>query len=78
MNQFDELPLVVESEIGRLMLPMRDVLALSVGSVIRLPVRSGSHVRLLVGGAPFAAGEIMQQGKTRAVRLVSFGKKGND
>lgn len=74
MNRYAELPLTVESEIGKVMLPMRDVLALAPGSVIRLPVRFGSHVRLLVGGAPFAAGEVVRIGKTPAVRLMSFAR----
>jgi len=74
MNRYAELPLTVESEIGRVMLPMREVLALAPGSVIRLPVRFGSHVRLLVGGAPFAAGEVVRVGKTPAIKLMSFGR----
>ena len=74
MNRYAELPLTVESEIGRVMLPMRDVLALAPGSVIRLPVRFGSHIRLLVGGAPFAAGEVVRVGKAPAIKLMSFGR----
>lgn len=72
VNRYAELPFDVEAELGRLMLPMREILALAPGSVIRLPVRSGARVRLLAGGAPFAAGEVVRIGRAPAVRLQAF------
>lgn len=78
INRYAELPLVVESELGRRMLSMRDVLALTPGSVIRLPVPSGSSVHVLVGGAPFAAGEVVRIGKKAAIRLQTFEKVTRD
>jgi flagellar motor switch/type III secretory pathway protein FliN len=74
INRYAELPFVVEAELGRLMLPMHEILALSPGSVLRLPVRSGSRVGLRVGGAPFAAGEVLRIGAAPAVRLLAFEK----
>jgi flagellar motor switch/type III secretory pathway protein FliN len=78
ISRYAELPLAVESELGRRMLPMREVMALSVGSIIRLPVPSGSNVQVLVGEAPFAAGEVVRIGKTPAIRLLSFSKAKSD
>lgn len=75
INRWADLPLIVESELGTRMLPMREVLALTAGSVIKLPVPSGSNVSILVGGAPFATGEVIRIGRSPGVRLMSFAKK---
>ena len=76
-NRYAELPFVVEAELGRLMLPMREILALAPGSIIRLPVRSGARVGLLAGGAPFASGEVVRIGHAPAVRLQAFATERN-
>jgi flagellar motor switch protein FliN len=78
INRYAELPMVLESELGRCMLPMRDILALSPGSVIKLPVATGSNVKLLVGGAPFGAAEVVRIGNAAAIRLLSFHKRKGD
>lgn len=78
ISRYADLPLVVETELGRCMLPMREVLALSAGSVIKLPLPAGSKVHLLVGGAPFAAGEVVRHGEAKAVRLLNFDKRKGD
>ena len=75
---YSELPMAVESELGRCMLPVRDVLALSAGSVLKLSVAAGSNVQVLVGGAPFGTAEVVRTGKTPAVRLLSFQKRKGD
>ena len=78
IKRYAGLPLVVESELGRRMLPMRDVVALAPGSIIKLQAVSGANVSVLVGGAPFATGEVIRIGKAPGVRLVSFGNKNSD
>jgi flagellar motor switch protein FliN len=75
---YAEVPFTVEAELGRLMLPMREVLELAPGSVLRLPVRSGSAVGLLAGGAPFAAGDVVRIGNAPAIRLKTFAAKKRD
>lgn len=77
-SRYADLPFVVEAELGRVMLPMREILALAPGSVLRLPVRSGTRVNVLAGGAPFASGELVRVGKAPAVRLLEFAAKRND
>ncbi len=72
VNRYAGLPLEVEAELGRLKMPMREVLSLAEGSLLRLPVRSGSRVALRVGGVPFAAGEVVRIGEAPAVRLLKF------
>jgi flagellar motor switch/type III secretory pathway protein FliN len=72
VNRYAGLPLEVVAELGRLKMPMRDVLALTEGSLLRLPVRSGSRIAVRVAGLPFAAGEVMRIGEAPAVRLLKF------
>jgi len=74
LKRYAELPMNVESELGRCFMPVREVLALAPGSVFKLPVPAGSNVQLLVGGAPFAWGELLRTGGAPAVRLLKFGK----
>ena len=73
IRRYADLPLVLESEIGRCMLPVREVLTLSPGSLIKLPGAAG-RVHLLAGGAPFATAEVVRAGNAPAVRILSFGK----
>jgi flagellar motor switch protein FliN/FliY len=72
IQRFGEIPMTLESELGRCVLPVREILALAPGSVLNLRVPAGSNVQVLVGGAPFAAGELVQSGGAPAVRLLNF------
>jgi flagellar motor switch protein FliN/FliY len=75
IERFGDLPLRVESVIGRSMLPVREILALGPGSIIKLSAPAGSHAEVLVGGAPFGSGEVVRSGGAPAVRLLNFEKK---
>jgi flagellar motor switch protein FliN len=76
LTRYADLSLSVEAEIGRCAMPLRELVALAPGSVIKLPVRAGSAVQVLVGDAPFASGELMRTGKGPAIRLLNFGGEG--
>jgi flagellar motor switch protein FliN len=76
LTRYADLLLSVEAEIGRCAMPVRELVALAPGSVIKLPVRAGSAVQVLVGDAPFASGELMRAEKGPAIRLLSFGREG--
>lgn len=71
-SRFADLPLAVEGELGRCTMPVREVLSLAPGSVIRLSRPVGSKVDLLVGGVKFGAGDLVQSGASMAVRLTVF------
>lgn len=72
VSRFAQLALPVEGELGRCMMSVREILSLGPGSVIRLARPVGSKVDLFIGGAPFSAGELMQSGKSMAVRITDF------
>lgn len=75
IKRYGNLPMVIESEVGRCLLSVGDVLRLTTGSVVKLSAPAGSDVQVLVGGAPFGAGEVVRNGKARGVRLLRFENK---
>lgn len=76
--RFGEVPLPIESELGRCMMPVREVLSLAPGSLIKLSSPVGSKVDLFVGGAPFGSGEMTKLGNSIGIRLTSFAVKKRD
>ena len=51
--------LQVAVEIGRTTLPIRDVLALTPGSIVELDKLAGEKVDVLINGRPIAQGEVV-------------------
>jgi flagellar motor switch protein FliN len=70
--RFSQLPLSVESELGRCSMSVREVLSLAPGSLVKLTRPIGGKVDLFVGGAPFGAGEMLRIGGTIAVKITGF------
>jgi flagellar motor switch protein FliN len=73
--RYSLVPMPVESELGRCMMSVREILSLAPGSVIKLTGPVGSKVDLAVGGAPFGAGEMIRVGAALAVRITGFANK---
>jgi flagellar motor switch protein FliN/FliY len=76
--RFGQVPLHVDSELGRCSMPVREILSLAPGSVIKLSSPLGSKVDVFVGGVPFGFGEMMRLGKSIGVRLTGFATKKQD
>jgi flagellar motor switch protein FliN/FliY len=72
LSRYALLPLPVDAELGRCSMPVRDILSLAPGSIIKLSNAVGSQIDLRVGGAPFGAGEIISISQSIAVRILSF------
>ena len=62
--------LQVAVEIGRTTLPIRDVLALSPGSIIELDKLAGEKVDILINGRPIAQGEVVVVDENFGVRIT--------
>lgn len=75
ISRYEQVPLSVESELGRCSMPVREILSLAPGSVIKLSSPVGSTVDIFVGGAPFGHGELTKLGNTIGIRLTGFAKK---
>ena len=72
IRRYSDLPLAVESELGQCTMPVREILSLAPGSVIKLSNPDGSRVAVYVGGSKFGAGEMMKIGAVTAVRMTDF------
>ena len=62
--------LQVAVEIGRTTLPIRDVLALTPGSIIELDKLAGEKVDILINGRPIAQGEVVVVDENFGVRIT--------
>jgi flagellar motor switch protein FliN len=62
--------LQVAVEIGRTNLPIRDVLALTPGSIIELDKLAGEKVDILINGRPIAQGEVVVVDENFGVRIT--------
>ena len=62
--------LQVAVEIGRTSLPIRDVLALTPGSIIELDKLAGEKVDVLINGRPIAQGEVVVVDENFGVRIT--------
>ena len=76
--RFAKVTLPLEPELGRCMMPVREILSLAPGSVIKLSRPVGSNVDVRVGGTPLGQAELLRVGGALSVRLTSFHKKEKD
>ncbi len=59
LNLVLDVPVSLTIELGSCQLPMREVLQLSVGSVVQLEKAADAPVELSVNGKPIARGEVV-------------------
>ena len=69
----DDVPMQITVEVGRMHMPLSDVLALQPGNVLDLAVRPEEGVTLTVGGKPIAKGELLAIGDVLGVKLTDVG-----
>jgi flagellar motor switch/type III secretory pathway protein FliN len=72
MLRYAQLSFPVEVELGRCEKSVREILALSPGSILTLPQPVGSKMTLYAGGASFCSGDVMHLGSAVAVRITGF------
>lgn len=65
-----DVPLEVTVELGRVRLPIREVLALGAGAVVELTKLAGEPLDVLVNGKPVARGEAVVVNEKFGVRLT--------
>jgi flagellar motor switch protein FliN/FliY len=69
-NLLLDIPLEVTVEIGRTRLPLKDLLALTPGSVIELGKAADERLDVLVNGKPVARGEAVMVNDKFGIRLT--------
>jgi flagellar motor switch protein FliN len=67
-----DVPMDVDVELDRHILTVREILALDLGSVIRLHRSAGENLDVRVGGALFGFGEIVAHEANSGIRITDF------
>ena len=67
-----DVPLAVSVELGRVRMPVRELLALAAGSVIELTKLAGEPLDVLINGKPVARGEAVMVNEKFGVRLTEI------
>jgi flagellar motor switch protein FliN/FliY len=67
-----DVPLTVTVELGRIQMPVRQLLALGSGSVVELTKPAGEALDVLIGGKPVARGEAVMVNEKFGVRLTEI------
>jgi flagellar motor switch protein FliN len=69
---FAEVPLEVEVELDRKILPLSAILDLKQGSVIKMTRSVGENMSILVGGVLIGYGEIVIIEELMGIRITDF------
>jgi len=67
-----DVPLAVSVELGRVRMPVSELLALGAGSVIELAKLAGEPLDVLINGKPVARGEAVMVNEKFGVRLTEI------
>lgn len=67
-----DIPLDIEVELDRKTMTVRDILALSAGSVLKMTRSAGENIDIRVGGALMGFGEIVILEERMGVRITDF------
>lgn len=70
LDFLEGVPLQLEADLGRRTILLSDLLQLEVGSVIRLPRRTGEPVDVYAGGSPLGRAEVGFWGHGREIRMT--------
>lgn len=76
LGHLGDIPLCVDVELARRSLPLREIVALEPGSLIRMQRSAGDNVDILMSGERVASGEIVVLEETVGVRLTDFREDG--
>ncbi len=69
MDDLKKVRLTITAELGKCVMPVREVLELKRGSVVALDKLAGEMTDIYVNGLPLARGEIVVIGDTLHVRI---------
>ena len=70
-----DVPMSMNIELARRIMTLREILALTLGSVITLPRLAGENIDILIGQVVLASGEIVIIEETVGVRITDFNEE---
>ena len=77
MDLLLDVQLELSVELGRALIPVKEVLQLGPGSVVELNKLGGEPVDILVNGRPIARGEVVVVDENFGVRVTEIVNRGN-
>ena len=69
---FRNVPVLVEAELGRPLMTVREILGLDRGSLIEISRAAGENIDVRVGGRLIGCGEIVLTENSAGVRITDF------
>ena len=76
LSLLGDVALTVTVELGRVRLPLRDLLRLQEGSLVELDRLAGAPVDVLANGTPVARGDVVVVGDELGVRISELISRG--
>lgn len=74
VDRFDDVPLKVAIELGRVNLGIREILDLKEGSIIETRKLSGQPMEVMINDRLFGRGEVVVVGDNLAIRITDLKK----
>jgi len=74
VNRYDDVPLGVSIELGRVTEPIRNILEWREGYVVETNKLSGQPMEIMVNGRLFGHGEVVVVGDNLAIRITELTK----
>ena len=78
VNRFDDVPLTVSIELGRVTEAIRNILDWREGAVVETKKLSGQPMEIMVNGRLFGHGEVVVVGDNLAIRITELIKPPTD
>lgn len=72
LGTFASIPLELEGRLDRRAITMRELLALTPGSIVRLERPAGENIDVVAGGALLGYGEVVIVDEVVAIRVTDF------
>ena len=74
VDRFDDVPLLISIELGRINLAIREILDLKEGSIVETRKLSGQPMEIMVNDRLFGRGEVVVVGDNLAIRITDLMK----
>ena len=78
VNRYDDVPMKVSIELGRVTKTLNDILEWKEGSIVETKKLSGMPMEIMVNGSLFGRGEVVVVGDNLAIRITELDKPNLD